>query len=281
MSQETPARLSYDQLIAPGYPIHVSRQTARQAVDVHWHEWYELTFVFAGEGRNIVNGTTYHISRGSLWLLTPVDFHEVIPDTPLELINIHFADHWLTPELKDILHAHSFLHMMAKDSSLAWLEYAIERICSELNERGLGAMIAVRAGIEGILIDLVRQGGKKTGIAHAGRTGELHPAIRQALGYIHYHFRESLRLQDAAAVARLSPSYFSHCFHQETGIPFQQYVLDLRLQFAWSLLSASRLSVTEISHAAGFNTLTYFEKVFKRKYGFPPGALRASRNSCN
>jgi AraC-like DNA-binding protein len=53
-------------------------------------------------------------------------------------------------------------------------------------------------------------------------------------------------------------------------VPFQSYIQELRLSFAKSLLGSAHISVTEACHAAGFNTLTHFEKAFKRKYGKTP-----------
>ncbi|WP_374701656.1 helix-turn-helix domain-containing protein [Paenibacillus tyrfis] len=46
------------------------------------------------------------------------------------------------------------------------------------------------------------------------------------------------------------------------------------MTFAKSLLAASDLPVTEVCHASGFNTLTHFERSFKKRFGCPPSGLR-------
>jgi transcriptional regulator GlxA family with amidase domain len=98
--------------------------------------------------------------------------------------------------------------------------------------------------------------------------------IRRALIYMHHHFREQLTLEEVAAQARLSPNYFSECFHKATGSRFQSYLQELRLRFARTLLEMSDLHVTTICHASGFNTLSHFERAFKGRHGQPPRECR-------
>jgi transcriptional regulator GlxA family with amidase domain len=52
--------------------------------------------------------------------------------------------------------------------------------------------------------------------------------------------------------------------------------MDLRLEFARSLLRASPLPVSEVCYVSGFNTLTHFEKMYKRKFGHSPRASRSA-----
>ncbi|WJH33318.1 helix-turn-helix domain-containing protein [Paenibacillus sp. CC-CFT747] len=60
-------------------------------------------------------------------------------------------------------------------------------------------------------------------------------------------------------------------------MPFQAYLQHLRLTFAVSLLSASRLTITEVCHISGFQTLTHFERVFKSRYGVSPRRYQKRR----
>ena len=99
----------------------------------------------------------------------------------------------------------------------------------------------------------------------------LHPA----LVYLHLHYREPITLQAAAEQVALSPNYFSQCFRSATGVTFQRYLQSLRLRFAKSLLSVSALPVTDICYASGFQTLSHFERAFRREFGRSPTAWRS------
>jgi AraC-like DNA-binding protein len=94
--------------------------------------------------------------------------------------------------------------------------------------------------------------------------------------YVDRHFREPISLAAAAARAHLSPNYFSERFRDFTGQPFQVYLQERRLRVARSLLASTKLSVTEVCHAAGFNSLSHFGRAFRRRYGVPPSARRDS-----
>ncbi|MBP3961847.1 helix-turn-helix transcriptional regulator [Paenibacillus lignilyticus] len=81
-------------------------------------------------------------------------------------------------------------------------------------------------------------------------------------------------LEEAAAHAHLSATYFSELFRQTLGLTFQQYLQQLRLKFAHNLLRSTMLPVTEVCHVAGFNTLTHFERVYRKQYSKTPRETR-------
>jgi AraC-like DNA-binding protein len=90
--------------------------------------------------------------------------------------------------------------------------------------------------------------------------------------YVEQHFREPLTLAQVAAVAHLSPHWFSEQFRRTTGDTFQSYLRRRRLQFARALLDSTDVGVTEVCRAAGFNDPSYFGRAFREQYGEPPSA---------
>src|SRR5690242_4294745 len=88
-------RLAHEQFLDTASSFCILHQTLRKPFDIHWHEFYELAFILAGEGTHHVNGASYPLTRGSIFFLTPADFHSIsIPaDGALELFNVIFFDH--------------------------------------------------------------------------------------------------------------------------------------------------------------------------------------------
>ena len=84
--------------------------------------------------------------------------------------------------------------------------------------------------------------------------GISNPAIQNALLHLGHEFRTDMSLEQVAAQANLTPTYFSELFHKETGTSSGKYLQTLRLRFAASFLLASDLPVTEICFASGFGT---------------------------
>ena len=80
-----------------------------------------------------------------------------------------------------------------------------------------------------------------------------------------------------AEKVHLTPNYFSQCFHESIGMSFQNYLQNLRIEQAYKLIKASKLTVTEICFSCGFNSLPYFITTFKKRYGESPGQVRKSK----
>ncbi|MCC3373967.1 AraC family transcriptional regulator [Cohnella sp. REN36] len=275
-----PDRLTIDQYMADA-AYCLFRQSLPGRVSLHWHEFYELTFVLSGEGINTVNGKDVPLREGSLFLLTPADFHEIRPvgGRPLELYNLIYREECMDPELRGLLLAPDCLRLAELDEHAAAATaeaFALIEAESRRDAPDIGSRLLFRGALDRILVALYRHaepGGARDREAEAaGR----HPgSVQPALLYIHHHFREPISLQDAARQAGLSPHYFSERFRRTTGSTFQHYLLHLRLQYARSLLRASALPVSEICFVSGFNTLAHFEKMYKRRYGHPPNAGRS------
>lgn len=279
-----PWRLANEQYIKPSASFRITRLPLYQSTPLHWHEFYELSLIISGEGTHVLNGTTHRVSPGSIWLLTPADLHELapLPGTALELYNLIFADGMLDEELRRLVfNGLKTPNAMLPPQEFITIETEFWRIWAEALESKIGQPRIIRGALERILIDLVRSCLANSDIATRQTTRCLHrhsphPAIQDALLYIHHHFRSELPLQDMAQQAHLAPNYFSECFHKTTGVPFQNYVQGLRLRLAQTLLSTSTLSITEICFGSGFNSVSHFNRAFKQKFGQSPRAYRKS-----
>lgn len=81
-------------------------------------------------------------------------------------------------------------------------------------------------------------------------------------------------IRDMAAHLHLSPSRASHAVHEYTGMTFQDLLLHERMLRARNLLLNSQGSLEEIASALGFRNGFYFNRVFRKFYGMPPGEYR-------
>lgn len=102
---------------------------------------------------------------------------------------------------------------------------------------------------------------------------------QQLLQYLRLHHREDITYQELCAHFSCSRSYISHRFRQAAGMSLREYLNQLRLEDARSLLMYSDLNITEISVAAGFQESSYFSRVFKEKFGMSPRRYRTEKSS--
>lgn len=75
----------------------------------------------------------------------------------------------------------------------------------------------------------------------------------------------------------MSVSYFRKLFSANVGMSPQQYILHVRLSHAEQLLRATDQQILSISQETGFQTLSSFNRHFRRVYGMPPSALRRGK----
>lgn len=113
-------------------------------------------------------------------------------------------------------------------------------------------------------------------ISGDGGTRALHPNIGRALAFMREHFAEAITLTDVAQAARLSRFHFCRLFHTQTGVPFHDYLHELRVNRAKALLADRYMTITEVAYAVGFNDLSHFDRTFRRIVGRSPTEYRTS-----
>ncbi len=273
-------RLTYEQYMPKGASIAIFHDSLRATVKLHWHEFYEISYIVSGKGWNVVNGVQHALRKGSIFLLTPSDFHEILCDKecPLVIYNVIFTEEILDDELRRLLFDGSkqLMNTLVGDNYRTAL-YEYKRIFHEQLNLSKGSLRIMRGALDRLLVDLARSLGCHEDVAdkRALPPSPIPETIRRSLQYIHHHFREQLRLEDVARQAALAPNYFSSSFHYHVGIPFRLYLQDLRLRFAKTLLQVSDIPVTEVCSVSGFGSLPHFERMFKHKSGYTPREFRA------
>ena len=100
--------------------------------------------------------------------------------------------------------------------------------------------------------------------------------IWKARNFIEAHASEELSLGEVARAANTSTNYFSEKFKEATGINFVKYVARIRFEKAAVLLRQADLRISEIAFACGFQSLSQFNRTFKRLAGQSPTDYRVA-----
>src|SRR5215218_7902868 len=82
--------------------------------------------------------------------------------------------------------------------------------------------------------------------------------------FIEEHSGEELSLRRVAKAVNIHPNYLSERFKQITGVKFVDYVARTRFQIACGLLDDGDVRISEVAFAAGFQSLSQFNRVFRR-----------------
>ncbi|MDF2926598.1 MAG: DNA-binding response regulator [Paenibacillaceae bacterium] len=102
--------------------------------------------------------------------------------------------------------------------------------------------------------------------------------IVEMMDYVEERLEHKVTLKDVAARFDFSPNYLGHLFKVETGMAFSDYLNEVRMKRACTLLGDPRLKVYEIADRIGYKNIIYFNRMFKQMLGMTPGEYRKKNN---
>ena len=104
--------------------------------------------------------------------------------------------------------------------------------------------------------------------------GVSNDVISEVKKYIDEHIGEKISRSEIADYVFLNENYLSRLFHKEVGCSISKYILEKRLALSKKLLIQTKLSVSEIGERVGYDTTTYFVRIFKQETGKTPNEFR-------
>jgi AraC-like DNA-binding protein/mannose-6-phosphate isomerase-like protein (cupin superfamily) len=243
----------------------------------HYHPEYELTLILEGSGKRMVGDSHEYFFPGDLVLLGPGLPHTWVSEMSSAAVVIQFSEIFVAPILQ-FPECDRIRQLLARASqglafpmSKSTLPTAIERLPAAKSVSRITALLEVLQGMAGPRVasralaspNFQPAPGKKT----EGRIGKV-------FQYIHRHSAETVSLGEMAALINLSESAFCKFFKRTTGKTFSDYLSETRIGHACHLLSESDDTISEIAYRSGFESLTYFNRVFLRKKGMRPREFR-------
>lgn len=98
--------------------------------------------------------------------------------------------------------------------------------------------------------------------------------VQKVQDYIDQHYNEEIRLGQLADLVSMTSVSFSRFFKLRTGKNLSEYIIDIRLGHATRMLVDSTMSIAEICFECGFNNLSNFNRIFKKKKNCTPKEFR-------
>ena len=111
-------------------------------------------------------------------------------------------------------------------------------------------------------------------IEEKAENGNENYAVKAIQSYIRKNPGKDLSLGALSEKFRINPSYLSRVFHQETGTPISEFIVQVRLVLAKQLLAETDMKIYEIAQQTGFETPGYFTKVFNKVEKISPRNYR-------
>ncbi|MDQ0878563.1 AraC-like DNA-binding protein [Paenibacillus sp. V4I3] len=262
-------------------------KSSQSELPEHFHDWYEIVYVYRGNGTFFIDHTFYEMKQGDLFLIPGNTIHRATPDkeTPVTSTAIYFS-----PSIIQTLHlgdSFSYLHCFEQAAEhrnykfetllpqRQQLDVWLESIQYEFKHPNLGHRQAILLQLLQLLLFLNRDLGSGTK-PNAGDSIAPPMWMREILLFIDQHFCEDIGLKTLSKQASVTPAHFSRVFKQLIGMNITAYIITKRIIRAKQLLSENDLNISIIAEMCGFESLPHFHAMFKRVLGMTPAAARKS-----
>ena len=257
-------RLAKDTLIGKK-PISSSKKSIEGNHIPHFHDFYEIEYVISGSGVCTINGEKLQCTDGTLFFITPVDYHSV-KTCGAEIFNIMFSEQLINFKQLEPFVRHSAPKAIAiQPHDRPFFEQVFTEIVENENN------IEYSSSLMNCLLLKLAQLLPKTA------SDNLSDNLSKIHSYIINNYRKKITLDAVAAYVGLTPNYVSALFKNEMQIGFKAYLNSLRLEYAGKLLNSTEQSVKQICEESGFEDVPNFIKRYKAYYGMTPTMLRKKR----
>lgn len=249
----------------------------------HYHPEYELTLITKGEGKRMVGDSHEPFSEGDLVLVGPGVPHtwsSPAGSGPSAAVVVQFTDAFIShfSTLPEFRNGWGMLQQAGRGRHFRAPSPDIADAVRKLPERdGISRLTS--------LISILESLGQSGSTALASpsysairNTGTAN-RVNKICHYVQESASEGLSLDRAAALAHLSPSAFCKFFRRHMGRSFSDYVNEIRIADACLQLIRTDKTIREVAGDTGFDSLTYFNRIFSRKRGMTPSAFRKKAKS--
>lgn len=249
----------------------------------HTHDYVEIVYMCQGSTTHMVNGTKVELMTGELLLLGQNALQEIMPAGE-EDIAVNFI---IRPEF------FSATLSYLGDDETPLRRFILDCLCGE-NETGflhfkVADVLPVQNLVENLLWTLISDTPNKRGINQAtmgllfmqllNHTDRLtvnnqeQENVLKVLRYVEEHYRDG-SLTEIADVLHYDPAWLSREIKRRTGKNYTDLVQDKRLSQALWLLKNTTKKVDEIAIAVGYENISYFHRLFAKRYGMSPKKIR-------
>lgn len=250
--------------------------------EAHVHPFYEIYYLLSGKRRIFVNHTIYVVNKGDIMAIEKGALHRTtyLSDKSHERIAINFTDEFIKPLYEEfgkevVLKCFQNPHMTIPASRREYIDYLMQQMQYEYKISDIFSKRLLKNHLYELLIFLIRcQEFQYHTIEELDAVDEV---IQDVAKYICQNFNMQITLEDAAKQANMSSAYFSRKFKRTTGFGFKEYLSNIRLKEAATLLLETNASITDIALRCGYNDSNYFGDVFKKVKGISPHQYRKNK----
>lgn len=262
----------------------VERHKKQHTYPLHRHSEMEINFVENCHGnRRIIGDNIEVLGNYDLVLMGgnlehTWEQYECMSDDIRE-ITIHFSKDLFSPQLLGKTHMQSLAELMKRSEvGVAFGMKAIMHVYDRINE-----LVNMEPGFYSVMkfFELMYELSLTDDYRLLSTSAFSHTTVavdsrrvQKVKEYIDKNYKEEIRLPELSELASMTPTAFSRFFKLRTGKSISEYIIDVRLGHAARMLADSTMAVVEICYRCGFNNISNFNRIFKKRRGCTPTEFR-------
>lgn len=255
----------------------------------HKHNYVEVIYMCQGHTMHIVNGEEVELQAGELLFLSQNATQEILP-AEMEDIAVNFI---ILPEFFD----KSLLMIGEEENQLR--DFVIGCLKNEENQIGylhfkVSDVLPIQNLIENLIWTIMNEQQNKRSINQitmgllflqlmnhtdklsVGKNQYDEELTIQILRFIEENYKEG-QLTDLAEIMHCDLYWLSRMVKRLTGRTYTELVQTKRLNQAAYLLTKTKLNVADISHAVGYDNISYFHRIFQKRFKVTPKEYRSCK----
>ena len=231
----------------------------------HFHKEIEIIFMLEGSNNAILNGTTYNIPAGSVFLVSPNTIHSYPKQTSrcnslLLIVDPHLLNGSVSNLAATTLQ--SPLWSDPEKKSFVWpmIQYAFEYGKSMSRD----SFVLLLSSIISMIVDNIPTAASKQSMR----------IEQKILAYCQEHYLEPITTEQIAQALGVGRCHISRTFNNVLQTSFPTYINGLRLNDAIRLLVHTKTPIIDIALQSGFSSVRTFNRIFTEHFGFSPSQCR-------
>jgi len=250
---------------------------------IHYHPEFELNMVLESKGKRIIGDSILEYDELDLVLIGPNTPHAWTGEDGknAQVVTIQFHDDFISDRMlsRKLMYPIRELLEKANRGILFSKETATnmkERIFKLSENQDFDSLLDFLS----LLYDLSVSRNQKV-LATPTYLGQFNMSksrrIEKINNYIKENLNQNIKIKDAADLVNMSETAFSHFFKKRTQRSFSDYITDLRIGNAARHIIETEKTISEICYDCGFNNISNFNRIFKKKIGFTPSEFRSQQ----
>ncbi|QIM62143.1 hypothetical protein A1D29_01810 [Pasteurellaceae bacterium Orientalotternb1] len=238
----------------------------------HWHSHIEVNIVFEGEVEYEINNQKYSLVAGDVGIFLALIPHQVVHTTSQKLGLIYFPVtqlfNWENKDLLRQILSGELIKVaqnipLHKEKFIEW-QNDYQNNITRLQDI---ASQEIKLFLQRLLVQYKL---KKTHSTHQKSLDH----IITVLLYISQHFDTCITVTHLAELTGTNKNYLSTLFKQTLGMSIKQYIINLRLSYAITLIKEGELSITDIIFLSGFHSKNSFYNAFNKAFNISPSEIK-------